>query len=94
MIKGHWTAIAGLAATAMPPPAAWASRTYNVSSGASAGARQAGDDANPGTDALPFKTLSNAVAALQSSDTLVVRGGEYSVHGACAVSTFGGGRRP
>ncbi len=59
------------------PPAAWASKTYYVSSGAGAGARQAGDDANPGTKALPFKTLPKAVAALQSGDTLVVRGSEY-----------------
>ncbi len=50
---------------------------YYVSSGVGAGAQTAGNDANPGTAAQPFKTLRKAISVLGPGVTLFVRGGEY-----------------
>lgn len=36
-----------------------------------------GDDANPGTEALPFQTLQRGVRVLRAGDTLMVQGGTY-----------------
>jgi hypothetical protein len=37
-----------------------------------------GDDANPGTDALPFRTILGAYAHANAGDTIVVKPGTYS----------------
>lgn len=37
-----------------------------------------GDDASPGTQERPFRTIKKGLSALQSSDTLYLRGGTYA----------------
>jgi hypothetical protein len=36
-----------------------------------------GDDSNPGTSTLPWRTLSKAALEAQAGDTVLIRGGEY-----------------
>ncbi len=41
-------------------------------------AKSNGNDANPGTSSLPFKTIKKGVSVLRAGDTLFIRGGTYA----------------
>jgi len=53
-----------------PPPPPTAGTSYYVATG--------GSDGNPGTDTLPFRTISYAVSRLAPGETLLVKGGTYA----------------
>jgi parallel beta-helix repeat protein len=50
---------------------------YTSATGATYYVATTGDDSNPGTQTLPFKTLTKAMGVLASGDTLYIRGGTY-----------------
>jgi len=53
-----------------PPPPPTAGTIYYVAAG--------GSDGNPGTDTLPFRTISYAVSRLAPGETLLVKNGTYA----------------
>jgi hypothetical protein len=65
----------------VPPPPPPPPPDINPVPGASFYVSNAGDDANPGTLAAPFKTLAKAVPLLQPTNKLVVRQGTYDTAG-------------
>lgn len=50
----------------------------NAASGRTLYVSTAGSDANPGTVAAPFRTVTRGLRVLQAGDTLLVRGGVYA----------------
>ena len=48
-----------------------------------------GNDINPGTIDLPFKTLSKGASALKGNDTVFVRGGTYALSATISISKAG-----
>lgn len=60
--------------------------TYYISSGVGPGSTTAGDDANPGTEGSPWKTMTrvfntSATPRFQGGDILIMRGGWYDTTG-------------
>ena len=71
-MRGRWglpAALVGWALLAAGSDAAAAS-TYVVA--------PSGNDSNPGTEALPWRTIQKAAATLQAGDTVLVRAGTYA----------------
>ncbi len=58
-----------IAAAPVDAPGHPAGVTYHVS--------LTGDDANPGTEAAPFRTIKHGASVLQAGDTLVIHDGDY-----------------
>ncbi len=53
-----------------------------------------GSDANPGTEAQPWKTLQKAARSVQPGDTVRIKAGEYSVRPSWTVDRAGTAERP
>jgi hypothetical protein len=77
-----------IAAVALLVPTAIGSIGYVQASGYIRAVATTGSDANPGTEAAPWRTIGHALAALTAGDTLVVHGGTYVEH--VAVSLHAG----
>jgi hypothetical protein len=74
-----------IAAVALLVPTAIGSIGYVQASGYLRAVATTGSDANPGTEAAPWRTIGHALAALSAGDTLVVHGGTYVEHVAAVL---------
>ena len=74
-----------IAAVALLVPTAIGSIGYVQASGYLRAVATTGSDANPGTEAAPWRTIGHALAALTAGDTLVVHGGTYVEHVAAVL---------
>jgi len=74
-----------IAAVALLVPTAIGSIGYVSATGYIRAVATTGSDANPGTEAAPWRTIGHALPALTAGDTLVVHGGTYVEHVAAVL---------